>query len=114
MNAVLMNLAMAKGKWDITTFLTNVTKQLQTWGGLIIVLIGTVMIIWSIYKLATGLLGGGRQDVNRFKIEAAFLVGGAFVAAGAGGAWTFVQGIASGGKDTIENLGSTVMFQYFR
>lgn len=103
------NLAMAGGGFDVTTFLTKLVTQLQTWGGIIIVLIGVVMIIWSIWKLASGLLSQGRQDVNWFKIAIAFLVGGAFVVAGTGGAWTFVQNIAAGGKKTIEDLGSTIL-----
>ena len=108
-----LNLAMAGGSgggWDVTTFLTSLATQLEQWGSIIIVLIGIVMIIWSIYKLATGLLSQGRQDISWFKIGIAFLVGGAFVAAGIGGAFNFAKKIAAGGKTTIEDLGSTILF----
>ena len=103
LSMVLTNMVLAG--WDITTFLTNLATKLQSWGGLFFVLVGVVMIIWSIYKLAHGLMSQGRQDVNWFKILVAFLVGGALVAAGGSGAWTFVSNIAKGGQTTINELG---------
>ena len=107
---------MALAGWDITSFLTNLATKLQTWGGLFFVLIGVVMIIWSIYKLAHGLMSQGRQDINWFKILVAFLVGGALVAAGGSGAWQFVSDIAKGGKQTINELGGsgTILFSWLR
>lgn len=109
MNFNLMLAAMAS-KWDISTFLTNLTNQLQRWGGLVIVLIGTVMIIVAVWKLATGLMKQGQGQTNWFIVLILFLVGGAFVAAGSGGAWKFVTDIAGGGKDTIEGLGKGTIF----
>lgn len=111
---VLMNLAMEG--WDITTFMTNLAKTLQTWGGLFFVVIGVVMIIWSIYKVAHGLMSQRGGDINWFKILIAFLVGGALVAAGGKGAWTFVEGIAKGGKTTLDELGggATILFSWLR
>ena len=111
---MLANMVLAG--WDITTFLTNLSTKLQAWGGLFFVLIGVVMIIWSIYKLAHGLMSQGRQDVNWFKILVAVLGGGALGAAGSGGAWKFVADIAQGGKTTINELGGskTILFSLLR
>lgn len=87
--------------FDITTFLTNATSTLKGWGGLVIVLIGVVMVIVSIFKIASGLISHGKKQVNWVVAILLLIIGGAFIAGG----WSFVYGIAAGGKKTIDELG---------
>ena len=102
----LMPILMA---WDIDSFLQNLGTKLQTWGSYIFIILGVVMLIVAIYKLATGLMSHGKgQSPNWFVILIMFLVGGALVAAGAS-SFDWVKGIAEGGKSTIEGLGTVAV-----
>lgn len=91
--------------WDLTSFLTNSTNQLQTWGGLVISLIGVIMIIAGVYQLAKGLMSQGRGQTNWAVVVLLIIVGGAFIAGG----WKLVSDIASGGEKTIRDLGNIIM-----
>ena len=102
----LMPILMA---WDIDSFLTNLGTKLQTWGSLIFIILGVVMLIVAIYKLATGLMSHGKgQPTNWFVVLLLFLAGGALVAAGTS-SFDWVKGIAEGGKTTIEGLGTVAI-----
>lgn len=91
----------ANSKFDITTFLKNATSTLKGWGGLFIGLIGVIMVIVSIFKIASGLISHGKKQVNWVVAILLLIIGGAFIA----GEWSFVYGIAAGGKKTIDELG---------
>lgn len=96
--------------WDITSFLTNSATQLRTWGGLIMILIGVIMIIVAVYQIATGLMSHGKKQTNWVVAILLLLIGGALASfAGANDAWNWVGNIAEGGKTTIDDLGSTIL-----
>ncbi len=121
MLAMLMLNNTQSSNWDISTFLTNLTTQLKSWGGLVIMLLGVVMVVVAIWKVATGLMSHGKgQPPNWLLIAILFLLGGAFVVAGASGmeAFNWVAGIAGGGKQTIIGLGNggttTILFNGLR
>lgn len=88
--------------WDLGTFLQNAANTLKQWGGYLIVLIGVVMIIVGIYQIAKGFISHGKTQTNWFVAIALLILGGALMVGG----WSWVAGIASGGKQTIDDLGN--------
>lgn len=89
--------------WDLTSFLTNSTNQLQVWGGSFIMLLGVAMVVVGIYQLAKGLIAHGKTQVNWFVVVALIIAGGALLAGG----WTLVSTIAKDGEKTIKELGNS-------
>lgn len=99
------------GAWDLTSFLENAKSQIQFWGGLLLMLLGTVGLIWGgvllIKKLIANPQTAGQQS-GWGTIALLILVGGAL---GTGG-WNLISTIGSGGQQTIEDLGGgTVIFE---
>jgi RsiW-degrading membrane proteinase PrsW (M82 family) len=97
--------AMLASKWDLGSFLQNATNTIKTWGGYLVTLIGVVMIIVSVYQIAKGLIGHGKQGqpTNWFVVIGLLIVGGALSIGG----FVWISNIAQGGKKTIEDLGKT-------
>jgi hypothetical protein len=109
--AVLTQASLPTAAWDLTSFLENTKTQIQLWGGLILMLLGAVGLIWGgvllIKKLMANPQTAGQQS-GWGTIALLILVGGAF---GTGG-WSLVSTIGSGGQQTIEDLGGgTVIVQ---
>lgn len=95
--------------WDLDTFLANFGDKLKEWGSLLFIILGVVLLIVAIYKLATGLMSHGKgQPTNWLVILLMFLFGGALVVAGTG-SFGWVSDIAAGGKATIDNLGQVIL-----
>lgn len=93
--------------WSITNILANATDLLQTWGSLIIFLLGIACIIVAAYKLFTGLASHGQKQTSWAVVIILFIVGGVFTFSGAQGAWSFVAGtVAGGGRTTLDDLSS--------
>lgn len=90
------------GNWDLGNFLKNATTTLKGWGNLLIILLGVVMIIVGVVKLVKGLISQGRGQTNWVVVILLLVVGGALMVGG----FTWVSGIAQGGKKTIDDLGS--------
>jgi hypothetical protein len=97
--------SMASG-WSIENFLTNLNKNLTAWGKLFVVVVGLVMVIVAIVKIAKGLMSGGRAQTNWVLNIVLFFVGGA-LAFGSG--WGLVTDISKGGSDTLNDLGKVVI-----
>lgn len=97
-------LVVGSGSWDLTNFLTNSTKQIQTWGGLFLTLVGVVGIIWSAFQIISGLMSHGKKQVSYGTQVMLLLISGALSATGL----SLVTTIAQGGRKTIEDLGSTI------
>ena len=92
--------------FDIEQFLINSAAKLKTWGGLLLILIGVVMMICAICKIASGLISHGKKQVSWAVCIIMLILGGALCSFGMGDdAWNWVQGIAKGGKETIDDLG---------
>lgn len=102
----LQNLAYTMSGWSINNFLANLNKNLSQWGGMLIVVVGLVMVIVAVVKIAKGLMGGGRAQTNWVLNIVLFFIGGALAF---GGGWSLVQGISQGGSDTLNDLGKMVI-----
>lgn len=112
MNSILMNLnanlgnLMAEegtGDWSIDSLLNNLNAKLNTWGAGIVVVIGLIMVIVAVVKIAKGLMSGGRAQTNWVLNIVLFFLGGALAF---GGGWTLVNGISKGGSNTLNQLGT--------
>lgn len=99
-NGIINNLVY--GAWDLSSFLTNATKQANAWGGGFLTLIGTIAIVVAAYQIISGLMSHGKKQVNWGVTIILLLVGGALATTGLG----LVTNIAKGGKKTIEDLGN--------
>lgn len=99
-----LQLLLGTQSWDLSSFLTNSTKQVETWGGSFLMLIGVVGIIWSAFQIVTGLMSHGKKQVSYGTNAILLLISGALSATGL----TLVTNIAKGGQKTIEDLGSTI------
>ncbi len=94
--------------WSINNFLTNLNTNLAAWGALLVVVIGLIMVIVAVVKIAKGLMSGGRAQTNWVLNILLFFLGGA-LAFGAG--WGLVKDVSKGGSDTLNDLGKfTVPF----
>lgn len=100
--------------FDITKFGTNLYKKLREWGNILVIVIGVVMMIVAVWQIAKGLIQHGKAQVSWAVAIALFIIGGALASFGAtsladpdGGAWGWLENIAKGGRDTINQLGDT-------
>lgn len=92
--------------FDIGQFVQNVVDIIKEWGGWFIIGAGAIMLVVAIYMIAKGLIMHGKTQVNWFIVAVLFIVGGALLSFASGlDAFAWVQGIAEGGKQTIEDLG---------
>ncbi|MBK3582435.1 hypothetical protein JHN49_01380 [Streptomyces sp. MBT57] len=109
--AALTQASLPSAGWDMTSFLQNAKFQAQIWGGLLLMFLGVVGLVWG------GVLGirklmANPQSANQLPgwgtIALLVLVGGAL---GTGG-WSLISMIGSGGQQTITDLGGgTVIVQ---
>lgn len=109
--AALAQASLPTAAWDLTSFLENAKSQIQLWGGLLLMLLGAVGLVWGgvllIRKLMANPQTAGQQQ-GWGTIALLILVGGAL---GTGG-WQLISTIGSGGQTTIEELGGgTVIVQ---
>ncbi|PZT84957.1 MAG: hypothetical protein DI630_36535 [Gordonia sp. (in: high G+C Gram-positive bacteria)] len=102
------NLAQAQlpvAAWDVGSFLENAKTTVQGWGGLLLMLLGAVGLIWGgvllIKKLMANPQTAGQQQ-GWGTIALLILVGGAL---GTGG-WQLISTVGSGGQKTVEDLGN--------
>lgn len=92
--------------WDLGSFLNNAGSTLGTWAQYLMVIIGVVCVAIGIYKIASGLISHGKKQVNWAVAIILILLGGALLVTQS---WNWIVGIAQGGKETIEDLGGTIM-----
>ena len=98
----------ANGKWSLDNFLQNAAGTAKTWGGYFIVLMGIIMIIVAAWQIGSGLMSHGKKQTNWAVAIVLLILGGAFAVGG----FNFVANIASGGADTINSLGSTILASF--
>lgn len=101
MDKILYNPYIVNAAWDLGTFLQNAKKTIETWGGYFIMLLGVIMVIVAVYQTAKGLISPQKAQTNWLIVAALLILGGALTAGG----YTWISGIASGGKKTIDDLG---------
>ena len=102
----LQQLVNTMSGWSVNNFLTNLNKNLNLWGGLLIVVVGLVMVIVAVINIAKVLMSSGRGQTNWVLNIVLFFIGGALAF---GGGWGLVQGISQGGSDTLNDLGKIVI-----
>lgn len=102
------NTVTANGKWSLGNFLQNASGTAKTWGGYFIILLGIIMIIVAAYQIGSGLISHGKKQTNWFVSIALLILGGAFAVGG----FSFLSNIASGGAQTINELGSTILMMF--
>lgn len=93
--------------WSVGNFLNNLNANLTTWGGAFIVVVGLVMVIVAVVKIAKGLMSGGRNGQTNWVLNIVlFFLGGSLAF---GGGWSLLQNISKGGSDTLNDLGKVII-----
>ena len=67
--------------WNINNVLENVRGRLISWGTILMMVVGVVMIIFGIFKIAQGMISHGKTQVN-WVINILLIVVGAMFCAG--------------------------------
>lgn len=94
----------AASGWSLNVFLTKLQSSIASWGSLLVMIIGTVMVIGAAYHIAKGLMSQGKGQTNWAMTFLLLLVGGAFMASGG---WTLLNTMSSGFQETINTLGGS-------
>lgn len=102
-NALLMT--SGGSGWSIDTFLDTLGDALHKWGALIVFIIGTVMVIASVYFIAKGLMSQGRGQTNWAVTILMLVLGGVFMSTALGG-WDWLKDVSEGARQTMDDLGS--------
>lgn len=97
-----MNYSVFAANWSLNSFLSNLQQSLASWGTMLVMIIGTVMVIAAAYHIAKGLMSQGKGQTNWAMTFLLLLVGGAFMVSGG---WTLLNTMSSGFQDTINTLG---------
>ncbi len=107
MSEVLNNgmiFAMAKSTgWSVNGFLKNLNSSLFSWGKIIVVILGVIMVLAGLFQIGKGLMSGGRSQTNWVVAIALFFLGGALAFSGG---WGLVESVAKGGAQTLNDLGT--------
>lgn len=93
--------------WSVNAVLANVKKRLISWGALLMMIIGVVMIIVGIFKIAQGLISHGKTQVN-WVVNILLIIIGALFCAGATffkGTLTAEDGIGASLANDLNSLG---------
>lgn len=95
--------SLVDANWDLRTFLNNANDYVQLAGGALLGLLGAVGIVWGGVLLIKKLMAGQQDQTSWGKIILLVLIGGALFAGG----WALMAQIASGGQDTIMEIGGS-------
>ena len=95
------NVPAEQTNWSIGNFLQNAITTLQDWGKWLIILIGVILIVWSCVQIARGLISHGKTQISWPVNIIMLIMGGVFMIGG----FSFMAGVASGGKQTLQELG---------
>ena len=93
--------------WSVENVLSNVKGKLVQWGALIMMIVGVVMIIVAIFKIAQGLMSHGKTQVN-WVINILLIIIGAIFCAGSAfftNTLTADDGLGADIADELESLG---------
>lgn len=96
----------ASTSWDLRTFLENSFSTLNDWFRLAVMILGLVAIGVAVWMITTGLMSNGKKQTNWGIAVVLLLVGGTLSMTTG---FEFVREIASGGRKTIEDLGTGVI-----
>ena len=87
--------------WSISNFLNKLNSNLNSWGQVIVAIIG-VMVIVGVFLIAKGLMSQGRGQVNWFLAITLLLLGGCLAFASG---WNWLKDVGTGAKNTLDDLG---------
>lgn len=90
-------------KWDVDSALKNGLAKFKGWGNYLIMILGVVLIIYSVYRFYKAIHTDGPQEGKWAKPILALLFGGLFLFGG----FEMMGIISEGGKDTIKKWGSS-------
>lgn len=95
--------------WSIDNFLNSTLTTIQKWGGILLVILGAIMIIWSGVQIAKNYLSHGKTQANWGMIIVMLIIGGAMFAGGIASAsgLGILGTVSSGSVETIEQLGGS-------
>lgn len=98
--------------WDIGTFMRNLQKSIEEWGGTFILIVGLICMIASVYQIAMAIWQHGKGGQTNWLMPLVLLLfGGLCFFGGLEG----IKNIAQGGNDTINAIGNqTVIPMFFR
>lgn len=99
MNQVFITMA----KWDVDSALKNGLLKFKGWGDYLIMILGVILIIYSVYRFYKAVHTDGPQEGKWLKPILALLFGGLFLFGG----FKMMGTIAEGGNDTIKKWGSS-------
>lgn len=89
--------------WDLESFLNNAKTYTENIGGLILMLLGAVALIWGGVQLVKKLMGNPQtsQQINWGTVALLIIVGGGLLTGG----FSLMETVGSGGEETITDLG---------
>lgn len=90
--------------WNVESILTEAKKKIESWGKILVVVIGLIMVIAGIIQVAQGLISHGKAQTN-WPVAIGLIVIGGALAFGTG--WSFVKNVAGGLGKEAEGLGGT-------
>ena len=82
-------------------FIGSVQETLGNWGSIIVSIIGVVMVIAGVYKVAKNLISHGKGQNSWAVAIALILVGGALAITGG---WSTIKTITQTGRETIDKF----------
>lgn len=94
----------AMAAWNLNKFLTNLNSNLNTWGKMGVAVVGVIMVIVAVVKIAKGLMSD-RSQTNWVMCLVLLFVGGA-LAFGSG--WSLTQDMSQMGETTLTNMGAAI------
>lgn len=99
-------MANSGSNWSVDNLLNNLNSSLNNWAVILVAIVGVVMCIVGVFKIAKGLMSKGQGQVNWVLNIALILIGGALAF---GGGWGLVSSLSSGAEDTLNNLGHSIV-----
>lgn len=87
--------------WTLENFLGNANNAVRSLGGLLLILLGAVGVIWGGVLLLKKLMAGERDQTSWAKIILLIIIGGAF----AFGGTSLIFDVAGSSEQTIRDIG---------
>lgn len=94
-------LLLATGGATMGKFIGSVQSTLGNWGSIIVSIIGVVMVVVGIYKVAKNLMSHGKGQNSWAVAIALILVGGALAISGG---WKTVESLVKTGNESVKKF----------
>lgn len=93
---------LATTAWNLGDALSAIQETIGNYAKVIVGIVGIVMVIVGVYQIAKNLISHGRGQTNWIVTFALIIIGGALMLSSS---WDMIRSIATGGKNTINDLG---------